>query len=302
MSKPLISVIMSCYNERLNVLSQAVESILNQTYEMLQFIIIVDNPDNNGLINVLRKYSEKDSRIEIHINKKNIGLAASLNKAIDLAKGEYIARMDADDISLLYRLEEQLYYLQSKKLDITGSWYQYISDDGVKMRVIKEPATNVEKIVKYYCCVGHPTYFVKAECYRKLGGYTDLQECEDYHFLLRARKAGFRIGNYPKICLYYRLSAEGKCRKNAETIETIAWMMSRKCDEINSINNNTILSYLNSIDGKNDKRKVEEYKIASRLSSVFIKISKCIALLPFNSYARYIAKNKIVKMIELGIM
>lgn len=114
----LISIIMSAYREPLVWIRQAVDSVLNQTYKNIEFIIVVDDPDNTELIDYVTKREEQDPRITIHINEKNIGLAASLNRAIGLAKGEYIARMDADDISERDRLACQMKYLISHNLDL----------------------------------------------------------------------------------------------------------------------------------------------------------------------------------------
>ena len=93
----MISVIMSLFNEKKIWIEQAIESILNQTYSDFEFIIVIDNPD---LSNDIKKYllttSKNDKRIKIIYNEKNIGLAKSLNKGIDISIGKYIARMDAD--------------------------------------------------------------------------------------------------------------------------------------------------------------------------------------------------------------
>ena len=105
---PLVSVIMSVYNTDLKLLDKAVRSILDQTYDILEFIIIDDECDED-----CRRYINeiRDSRVVIIKNNRNIGLAASLNKGIELAKGKYIARMDADDYSFPERLYEQVSFM-----------------------------------------------------------------------------------------------------------------------------------------------------------------------------------------------
>ena len=108
----MISVIMSTYKEIINHLDKAIDSILNQTIQEIEFIIIVDDPTNNTLIDYIQKKAREDSRIHYFVNDKNLGLAKSLNKAIQLSSGEYIARMDADDISYLDRLESELKLLK----------------------------------------------------------------------------------------------------------------------------------------------------------------------------------------------
>lgn len=119
MKKPKVSVVMPVYNSE-KFLRSAIESILNQTFSNFEFIII-----NDGSTDTSHKIisSYRDKRIKIIKNKKNIGLAKSLNKGIKIAKGEYIARMDADDISNPTRLEKQVSLMtQDKSVDLVGSW------------------------------------------------------------------------------------------------------------------------------------------------------------------------------------
>ena len=99
-----VSVIMSTYKEPIEWIQQSVDSILNQTYKNLEFIIIVDNPEYAELVSLLNDYADSDDRISVVVNNNNIGLVKSLNKALSFCTGEYVARMDADDISLPERL------------------------------------------------------------------------------------------------------------------------------------------------------------------------------------------------------
>src|SRR5690606_13966390 len=123
------SVIMSTYNERLDWIVSSVESILNQTYKNIEFIIIVDHPDRIELREILIGYEKQDSRIKLVFNEVNQGLVRSLNLALTYCTGRYIARMDADDISLLHRLEHQKTYLELYKLDFVFSGVQVIDEE-----------------------------------------------------------------------------------------------------------------------------------------------------------------------------
>lgn len=111
MSDTLISVVMSVYNGQ-KYLAEAIESILNQTFADFEFIIIDDGSTDKSL-EIIQSFSQKDNRIRIIQNEKNIGLTASLNKGISQASGEYVARMDADDISMPERLAKQVEILES---------------------------------------------------------------------------------------------------------------------------------------------------------------------------------------------
>lgn len=107
--KPLISVILPVYNAN-GYLPLALDSILNQTYHHFELIAIDDGSTDNSLA-ILKNYAKKDKRIKVIQNKRNLNIANSLNKAIKLAKGQYIARMDADDISLPQRFQKQINFL-----------------------------------------------------------------------------------------------------------------------------------------------------------------------------------------------
>ena len=101
-----ISVLMTVYKEKENELKESFESIINQTYKNLEIIVVFDYPDEPWRIDFIKKYN--DSRVKIIVNKKNIGLPLSLNKALKYVTGDYIARMDSDDVSTLDRFEKQI--------------------------------------------------------------------------------------------------------------------------------------------------------------------------------------------------
>ena len=107
----LVSVILPVYNAQ-KYLEEAIESIINQTYTNFEFIIIDDGSGDNSL-NIINKYQKQDSRILV-ITRENKGLVYTLNEGINQAKGKYIARMDADDISLSNRFEKQIELLENR--------------------------------------------------------------------------------------------------------------------------------------------------------------------------------------------
>lgn len=125
-----VSVVMSVYNEPLNFVKKAIDSILLQTYTDFEYIIVCDNPKNIEMLQFLKSVQEKDNRIKIFENEVNIGLTKSLNKAIAHAKGVYIARMDADDISEKNRFEEQVKFLDGHPdVGVCGSQLNYIDEN-----------------------------------------------------------------------------------------------------------------------------------------------------------------------------
>ena len=127
MEEDKISVIMTVYKESKEELKESFESIINQTYKNIEFIIVIDNPKEQWRIDFIKSYN--DSRVKLVVNKENLGLPLSLNKALKLVTGNYIARMDADDISILDRLEKQLTYLKNSDCDLVGCYMQYFYDN-----------------------------------------------------------------------------------------------------------------------------------------------------------------------------
>lgn len=111
---PLISVVMSVYNEPENWLRESIDSILNQTFRDFEFIIVNDNPLRQENKIWLEAYQKQDERIVLLENPENFGLPKSLNVALDVAKGKYIARMDADDVSHLSRFEKQYRLMEER--------------------------------------------------------------------------------------------------------------------------------------------------------------------------------------------
>ena len=206
---PLVSIIMSVYNEPEDILRKAVESILNQTFADFEFIIVMDSPKNETNKSILTEYSNKDGRICLLFNEKNEGLTFSLNRALQNAKGKYIARMDADDISLPFRIERQKDYLEKNNLDFIGGYVQTISQEGQVIKsCIKVPVENerIHKKMLINNCVFHPSWFLKKAVFDDIGAY-DTKYVEDYEFILKAMKKGYVFGNIPQVVLQYRMSA-----------------------------------------------------------------------------------------------
>lgn len=213
---PLISIIMSVYNEPEQILRAAVESILNQTFMDFEFIIILDSPENKTNSRILSEYSDKDGRIRLLINEKNEGLTFSLNRALQKAEGKYIARMDADDISLPFRLESQKEFLEKNNLDFIGGYVQTISQEGnIIKNCIKVPVENgrIQKRMLINNCVFHPSWFLKKAVFDDIGAY-DTKYVEDYEFILKAMKKGYVFGNIPHVVLQYRMSADSISRSS----------------------------------------------------------------------------------------
>lgn len=218
--KPLISVIMPVYNG-MPYLEQAIESILKQSYKNLELIIVDDKSTDDS---VLFAKKIKDTRVRIIRNLKNIGIANSLNIAIDSSRGDYIARMDADDISMPKRLEKQLKFLQkNKSISICGSFVYLINDKGEIIGTKKYPEKNkdLKKALNFYSPIIHPTFFGKSTFFKKLSGYNpDFEYAEDYELLVRSREK-YKMANVPQYLLKWRLWDKRRSRLNMKKMDNL---------------------------------------------------------------------------------
>lgn len=201
----LVSVLMSTYKEPVSWIEKSVESILSQTYTNIEYVIVIDDPTNKEVVDFLNRKEESDSRIVLVKNEKNIGLVDSLNKGLEYCSGSYIARMDADDISMQNRIEKQMELAKKECADIVGANTQTFFKEKIsKEKIIYSSAWACRRVLRWISCCPHPTWLVKKEIYARLNGYRSIMACEDYDFLIRASIAGAKIINCPEPLLLYR--------------------------------------------------------------------------------------------------
>jgi len=189
--KPKISVIMSVYNGE-KYLNKAIESTLTQTFRDFEFIIVDDGSTDSSL-RIIESY--KDERIILRKNIINIGLTKSLNRALRMAKGEYIARQDADDISLPNRLKEQFIQFENNPdLALLGTGSYLINEQGGILRKeipLKNPKTALNKHNQFV----HGSVMFRKEIINELGAYNTLfRYSQDYELWLRIAKH-YQIAN-----------------------------------------------------------------------------------------------------------
>lgn len=215
----LVSVIMTAYNTE-EYIEEAIQSILNQTYTNYEFIII-DDGSTDGTFDVIMKYARKDDRI-IVIKRKNIGLAQSLNDGVRIARGEYIARMDSDDICAPERFEKQVKYLnEHPDVFMLGSNYYIIYGENLseecrkkyegsqKRGTVKIDDTNVFLSVSESQKFMHASVMLRKEFYEITGLYEDYMS-EDIEITFRAAAKGLRIAKLEEELYGYRAREESK--------------------------------------------------------------------------------------------
>lgn len=214
-----LSVIMSVFNENHCELTQAIDSILDQTFKDFEFVIVLDNPKNTGVHELLTSYCEKDPRITLIANKENIGLAMSLNVAAKSCCGEYIARMDADDISFSDRLEKEVNFLDcNPEYDVVGTRYVRIDENEKEIKTDTLPFEDHDSIVealKYGNIIVHPSVMMRRKSLEQVGYYRDFKNSQDYDLWLRMIAAGVRFYILPETLLKYRVRENSISGANA---------------------------------------------------------------------------------------
>jgi len=206
-----VSVVMSVYDKVEPIhLVQAIRSILSQTYSNFEFIIVLDGLKSKDLTNLIYDFSQMDKRIRTIENKQNMGLAHSMNKAINSAKGKYIVRMDADDISLPTRIYKQLQFLNQNILAV-GTFGYEIDENGNIIFLKRLPITfeDIKKFFPKRSPLIHPSITFHRSFFDKVGYYENFfLLCEDYELWLRAIKRNVAIVNIPEFLYMFRINKD----------------------------------------------------------------------------------------------
>jgi glycosyltransferase involved in cell wall biosynthesis len=203
---PTISVLMPVYNAERYV-AQAVESILDQTFRDFEFLI-VDDGSTDGSLEILKRFAAQDDRIRL-ISRPNTGYVVALNQMLALARGEFIARMDADDISAPNRFQIQLDYLNShNEILVLGSAMRWIDPDGDLLRDHTPPSDHESidqaHLKRLEAVICHPTTMIRRIAFEKVGYYNpDFFGAEDLDLWLRIAEIGI-LENLPDVLLSYR--------------------------------------------------------------------------------------------------
>jgi glycosyltransferase involved in cell wall biosynthesis len=214
--QPLVTVVMPVYNAG-RFVAEAVESILNQTYSNIEFIV-VDDASTDTSLSILKKYAKKDKRMTLLANKKNLGVSLTVKKAISKAKGIYLARMDADDISYPERLAKQIAYLESHPQTIAVGTQCTVIDKQGKVVGEKRFPIHHDDIYKYISVlipVQQPSLMIaRSQLPKRFTYYVDgMNTAEEVELIFKLFKYG-KIENLPDTLLHYRLHGENTSLKD----------------------------------------------------------------------------------------
>jgi len=199
-------------------LSEAIESILNQSYKNIEFIIIDDGSTDNSY-EIIMKYVILDNRLKVIKKRKNKGFTgyiSNLNQGLRLAKGKYVARMDADDVSIINRLKLQVDYLEKNQdIFLVGSGRILIDSKGkfIGIRMGFSGCDKVGKILPFRGCIVHPSIMFRNEAFVKYRA--KMRYCEDYDLFLNLLSKGKRLDNIFFPLIKYRFKEDSLSRSNA---------------------------------------------------------------------------------------
>jgi glycosyltransferase involved in cell wall biosynthesis len=206
MSRPQISIVMSVYNSR-RFIDQAVESVLEQSFEDFEFIIIDDGSSDDSM-DIVRSYG--DERIRIIENEGNLGLTASLNRGIESARGDYIARIDADDVWVNYKLDVQIDYMKiNPGVGVCGTLANIIDEKGEIIRKTNFPARHKAIIwsMIFVNPISHSSVMAKTELTKKNRYNENIKKSQDYELWSRLSPQT-RINNIPERLVSLRRHSE----------------------------------------------------------------------------------------------
>lgn len=210
---PTISVLMPVYNAERYV-AEAVESILAQTFADFEFII-TDDGSTDGSHSILERYAKQDSRIRL-ISRPNTGYVVALNEMLALARSEFIARMDADDISLSERFARQIAFFEAHEECVAlGSGYLVMDPDGQPLSEPDVLETHEEidaaLLAGLRGVLAHPSTMFRGRALLQVGGYrSEFEPCEDRDLFLRLAEVG-RLANLKEALLSYRMHSASVC-------------------------------------------------------------------------------------------
>jgi len=201
LENPKITVLMPVYNGEKH-LKEAIESILNQTFKDFEFLIINDGSTDRS-VEIIESYSDPCIRL-VH-NEQNLGLITTLNRGFDLCKGEYIARMDADDISLSIRLEKQVKFLDSNPdISICSSLIKTFGDINPSVFRYPEDHESIRSTLLFKNSIAHPAVMMRNSAIKGLYFDSSFKHAEDYELWARASKY-LKFYNLQEVLLLYRM-------------------------------------------------------------------------------------------------
>lgn len=226
-SAPKVSVVIPAYNAE-KFIGEAIVSILNQDFSHFE-LLIIDDCSTDSTSEIVHKLQKSDSRIRLISNSRNLGVGRTRAVGVDNAKGEFIAWMDADDLSEPTRLSSQIAVLENDvEIGVVGGFIQFFEggvvgktrryatdDEGLRARIFRQNP------------VAFPAATFRASVYEVIGNFESLRQCEDLEMLLRVGTR-FKFANVNQVLVRYRTSESSLTKANLRKMEFLAILLRLK--------------------------------------------------------------------------
>lgn len=291
---PKISVVMPAYNAE-KYIGKSIDSILNQTYGDFEFIIINDG-SKDSTKEIILSYS--DNRIVYLENEINSGIVVTLNKGLEYATGEYIARMDADDIAVAERLEKQIEFMEKNKdVGVLGTGICIFGEDvHEQVRVFTTNPEQLKAELIFNSCIAHPTVMMRSNILKSNGLSYDLEYAgaEDYNLWWKIAKIS-QIATIPDLLVKYRIhSSQITKKKDEKYYKMMKKLMEERFSDIgfksSDIEKKVFMKYCLGEYETFSQKEVEE------LVDCLVHLLRC------NKLNKYFSQKKLIKIFELAII
>ena len=291
---PKISVVMPAYNAE-KYIGKSIDSILNQTYGDFEFIIINDG-SKDSTKEIILSYS--DNRIVYLENEINSGIVVTLNKGLEYATGEYIARMDADDIAVAERLEKQIEFMEKNKdVGVLGTGICIFGEDVQEQaRVFTTNPEQLKAELIFNSCIAHPTVMMRSNILKNNELSYDLEYAgaEDYNLWWKIAKVS-QIATIPDLLVKYRIhSSQITKKKDEKYYKMMIKLMEERFSDIgfksSDIEKKVFMKYCLGEYETFSQKEVEE------LVDCLVHLLRC------NKLNKYFSQKKLIKIFELAII
>jgi len=287
---PLVTVLMPVYNAGI-YLEEAINSILKQTFTDFEFLIINDGSTDNSLETIK---SFDDKRINLINNKENLKLIKCLNLGLQISKGEFIVRMDADDISLPTRIEKQVNFLISNpEYGLLGSWFEDFGDN-INNQLVKYSSDDATIRIKHLhqTHISHPTAVIKKDIIQINNIHFDesFVHGEDYDFWVRMSQF-CKISNFPEMLVKKRDHPKNITNQYAQSMDATCtkvkqYQFKKMGVELNHIQTDLYTRFADPEWHFND---IELDMLEDLLNKVILANDKS-AFVPINEFRKYISE------------
>lgn len=227
--RPAITVVMPAYNAE-RYIAPAIESILSQTFKNFE-LLIADDASTDKTLSIIKRYQRKDSRIKVAVNKTNLQIARSLNKLIELARSEFIARMDADDVSFPERLRLQYDLIrEDPETAVVGADMIVVDKNMLPISKREYPSNDggLKEVMFRYSPFAHPVVMFRKKAFQEFGGYdVNLVPCEDIDLWFRIGSK-YKLASIVKPLLYYRIVPYSNSMKSLKDLELLGFRVKLK--------------------------------------------------------------------------